>query len=100
MTDSLPFTSAVDRLAVPCWTAIALSGERAVWDIGQLNKNHVAALNREVAAGRLVRHRAHWCGLALKTFWAVPGYWPAHAAPVGPSFGTPQGIAIYGKGDR
>jgi hypothetical protein len=92
MTDSLPFVSSVDWPAGPCWTAIALSGERAVWDIGQLNKTDVAALNREAKAGRLVRHRAHWCGLALKTFWAVPGCWPAH--------GTPQGIAIYGKGDR
>lgn len=56
------------------WVERALSGH-PVWNIGQLSKADVLALDRKVRAGLLVKRRAYWCGLALKTVWHLPDDW-------------------------
>lgn len=53
------------------WTDRALSGE-TVWNIGQLCPSTVRALDRLARQGRLVKGKALWAGLRLKTVWARP----------------------------
>jgi len=56
------------------WIEAALSGELVV-NIGQLDKQTVAALNKLVREGKLARCRGYWCSLLigpLKTIWAAP----------------------------
>ena len=60
------------------WVAHALAGNE-VWNIGQLTRDTVRALDREVRAGRLEKTREAWQGLAVKTVWHLPG-----CAPPGP----------------
>lgn len=46
----------------------ALRGE-LVWNIGQLNRSTIAALNHLVGRGDLVKTRADWQSLCTKTVW-------------------------------
>lgn len=49
------------------WIEQALTGE--VCNIGQIDRQTDAALNRLARAGRLTKERGLWAGLSLKTVW-------------------------------
>jgi len=53
------------------FVAHALAGN-PVWNIGQLDRATVRALDALARKGQLVRTREHWCGLRLKTVWRLP----------------------------
>lgn len=57
------------------WCERALAGE-PVWNIGQLGKPTIAALDRLVRQGKLRRTRAYWCQLREKTVWCLPDQSP------------------------
>lgn len=56
------------------WLAIALSGQQAVWNIGQLPPNAITRLNAAARKGALRKTKAPWCGFAQKTVWHAPSY--------------------------
>jgi hypothetical protein len=54
------------------WTARALTGD-PVWNIGQIDRATVRALDKLAKAGLLVKDRGLWAGLVEKTVWARSG---------------------------
>ena len=54
------------------WIAAALGGSE-VWNIGQLDRDTIRALDRFVKSGRLVKSRRSWANIsAPKTVWHLP----------------------------